>query len=39
MVNGRHFEKCYHSILVTPRCDKIKINDEKTANINEKKAV
>jgi len=27
MVDGRHFEKLYRSILVMPRCDKVKINE------------
>jgi len=31
MVDGRHIEKRYRNILVTPRCDKVKINDQKTA--------
>ena len=27
MVDGRHFEKRYHNVLVAPRCDKVKINE------------
>ena len=27
MINGRHFEKCYRSISVTPGCDEVKLND------------
>jgi len=31
MVDGLHFEKRYGSILFTPRCDKVKINEYKNS--------
>jgi len=27
MIERRHFEKRYRNILVTPRCDKVRINE------------